>query len=322
MLERLKMIPPLTYGLVALCLILAVVSFASVAPVMENPETYPATIESLDNKRLSVVEMSAALVGISVAVAAVPGDATTPIANQISELNSYLIIVLGAIMLEKFLLPIIALVVWRALVPVAMLFFILFILFRKRILRAVAIHMLILSTAMSCLIPFGVKIGDMVDESFGTEDLLSKIRTEISEMTEEITATIEESTSFGTSSDKSAEKKKKKESTEDKNILEQISGFRDSLSDIGKDINDLKDNITDGFSNLGDTFSAAAAQAVEKAKIIMGDLMDAIAILLVTVCVIPIVTLLIMFGIVKLTFELLLRQISDPNANSTPPSIL
>ena len=35
---------------------------------------------------------------------AVPGDATTPIANQVSELSSYLLLVTGVILLEKILL--------------------------------------------------------------------------------------------------------------------------------------------------------------------------------------------------------------------------
>ncbi len=320
MISRLKSIPALTYGLIALSLILAIVSFAAVAPIMESPETYPSTIQSLDNKRLSVVEMSTALVGLSVVVAAVPGDATTPVANQISELNSYLIIVLGAIMLEKFLLPIIAMIVWRALIPIALVAFALFLLFRKRLLRIIAIYLLILSVAMICLIPFGVKIGDMVDNSFGTEDLLKKVSSDMKDMTKDITKTIEDNTPLASFSEDSDTKAKKKDQNKDKSILEQISGFKDSLSDIGNDINDLKDNLSDGFASLGDTFSAAAELAIEKAKVIMGDLMDAVAILLVTVCAIPIGTLLLMFGIVKLIFELLLRQISEPLAG--PPSVL
>ena len=37
--------------------------------------------------------------------------------------------------------------------------------------------------------------------------------------------------------------------------------------------------------------------------------MDAVAILLVTVCVIPVVTLLALVGMVKFSFELLLKQL-------------
>lgn len=306
MLTANRSLEPKIIALIALCAVLAFVSFFAVAPRMEDPASYPRTIESLDNKRNAVVEMSAALIGVSVVVAAVPGDATTPVANQISQLNSYLILVLGAIMLEKFLLPIIALAVFRGIVPIAFVLLGLYLILGRKVLRSAALHFFIIGAAMICLIPAGVKLGDMIDASFGTDDLLAKIRTDISTMSEEITATAEESAA--SAAPKTKEKASSKMTDEDKGILEQISGFKKSITDLGESISGLKEDINESIANLGSTFTNAASEAIEKAKIIMGDLMDAVAILLVTVCVIPVATLFCLVAIVKFMFRLLLRQ--------------
>ena len=313
MIAKIRSTEPKILALIALCVVLAFVSLFGVAPQMEKPESYPRTIESLNNKRNAVVEMSAALIGVSVVVAAVPGDATTPIANQISQLNSYLILVLGAIMLEKFLLPIIALVVFRGLVPIGFILLGLYLFLERKVLRSAALHFFVVGAAMICLIPAGVKIGDMIDDSFGTDDLLAKISTDIQQMTDEITASAEEGVAQAGEKvkDDGSTSKKKADADKDKGILEQISGFKKSITDLGDSISSLKEDISEGISNLGSTFTNAAAEAIEKAKVIMGDLMDAVAILLVTVCVIPIVTLMALAAIVKFLFRLLLRQVED-----------
>ena len=146
-----------------LCVMLAVFSFVWLAPYMESQERYPKTIASLDHKRDNVVSISAALLGTSVAVAAVPGDATTPIANQISELNSHLIIVLGAIILEKFLLTVIAMVVCRLLLPAAMVLAAVFLVWDRLGCLVTAVQIGVLSLALMLLIPGGVFVGDRID---------------------------------------------------------------------------------------------------------------------------------------------------------------
>ncbi len=52
-------------------------------------------MEALEEKKITVMEMTAAVAASSIAVAAIPGDATTPLADQIAELGSYLMIAAG-----------------------------------------------------------------------------------------------------------------------------------------------------------------------------------------------------------------------------------
>mgnify|MGYP000240661576 CR=1 FL=1 len=74
-------------------------------------------MEALEEKKITVMEMTAAVAASSIAVAAIPGDATTPLADQIAELGSYLMIAAGAVMLEKFLLAITGHAAFSLLIP-------------------------------------------------------------------------------------------------------------------------------------------------------------------------------------------------------------
>lgn len=77
-------------------LLLAVIALASalwLAELAASPEHNAAALAELDEKKVTVMELTAASAAASVAISAVPGDATTPLANQISQLSSYLLLV-------------------------------------------------------------------------------------------------------------------------------------------------------------------------------------------------------------------------------------
>ena len=101
-----------------LALVLLAVAALSAFVVSERvsaPEYHKASMEALEEKKITVMEMAAS----SIAVAAIPGDATTPLADQIAELGSYLMIAAGAVMLEKFLLAITGHAAFSLLIPAA-----------------------------------------------------------------------------------------------------------------------------------------------------------------------------------------------------------
>ena len=69
-----------------------------------SPETYRTTIKSIDEKKATVMSVTATAAVASAMLGLIPGDATTPIANQIMEISSYLLIVVCVLFLEKSLL--------------------------------------------------------------------------------------------------------------------------------------------------------------------------------------------------------------------------
>ena len=63
-------------------------------------------IQSLDDKKTTALELTAAATAASAAITLIPGDAGTPIADKLADLSSYFLIVVCAIYLEKYLVTI------------------------------------------------------------------------------------------------------------------------------------------------------------------------------------------------------------------------
>ena len=79
-----------------------------------NPENHKKTIEALDEKKADILKLTATSAAASTAIAAIPGDATTPIANKLTDLTSYFLIILVVIFLEKYLVTLTGYEIGRA----------------------------------------------------------------------------------------------------------------------------------------------------------------------------------------------------------------
>ena len=87
-------------------IVIALLSFFVIARFTSSTEFNAKTIQSLDDKKTTVMELAAASTAASAAITLIPGDVGTPIANKLADLSSYFLIVLCAIYLEKYLVTI------------------------------------------------------------------------------------------------------------------------------------------------------------------------------------------------------------------------
>ena len=107
---------------IAVVLVLFVVAFLSInvfSKAASNPENHTKTIESLDEKKADVLKLTAASAAASAAIAAIPGDATTPVANKLADLTSYFMIILMVVFLEKYLVTLTGYAAFTILIPAA-----------------------------------------------------------------------------------------------------------------------------------------------------------------------------------------------------------
>jgi len=100
-------------------LVIALLSIFVVSRIVTAPSFNAATIKSLDDKKVIVMGLTAAAAATSTALSLMPGDAATPIANQIAELSFYFIVVLCAILLEKMLIAVVGYVSFTYIIPFA-----------------------------------------------------------------------------------------------------------------------------------------------------------------------------------------------------------
>ena len=86
---------------VIVLLVVMILSMTVVSKVASDPENHKKTIESLDEKKEDVLKLTATSAAASTALAAIPGDATTPVANKLADLTSYFLIILMVVFLGK-----------------------------------------------------------------------------------------------------------------------------------------------------------------------------------------------------------------------------
>lgn len=248
--------------LTAVLIIIACISIFIISKIAGSTDFHKETIKHLDDKKLIVMELTAATAGSATAIAAIPSDATTPLANQIMELSSYLIVVIGVIFLEKILLTLTGKLTFLIIIPIACLLYVLYIYIQKDVLRNLAIKLAIFGIVIFTIVPISVKLSDFIEENYGTS----------------ITQTIESAKSL-----ENKEDEVKQEESKEENWWNKITS-----------------SVSNAVSNIGDGVNGL----IEKGKLVLSNFIDAIAILIITTCVIPIMVFFVLTWVIKIIFDI------------------
>ena len=257
-------------------IVIALLSFFVIARFTSSTEFNAKTIQSLDDKKTTVMELAAASTAASAAITLIPGDVGTPIANKLADLSSYFLIVLCAIYLEKYLVTITGYAAFKILVPIACVFFSGYLLWRKEILRLVAQKFLLFGLAVYLVIPASVKVADMIETTYASS-IESTIET-AKQTTDEIESETGES---GQVDDKSSNEKSQSDSD-----------------------SDSKENAGGFFSGLFNKVQEGVSTATANVENVLNNFIEALAILLVTSCLIPILVLIFFVWLVKMLLGL------------------
>lgn len=257
-------------------IVIALLSFFVIARFTSSTEFNAKTIQSLDDKKTTVMELAAASIAASAAITLIPGDVGTPIANKLADLSSYFLIVLCAIYLEKYLVTITGYAAFKILVPIACVFFSGYLLWRKEILRVVAQKFLLFGLAVYLVIPASVKVADMIETTYASS-IESTIET-AKQTTDEIESETGES---GQVDDKSSNEKSQSDSD-----------------------SDSKENAGGFFSGLFNKVQEGVSTATANVENVLNNFIEALAILLVTSCLIPILVLIFFVWLVKMLLGL------------------
>ena len=251
-----------TIAAVVALLVAAALSFFVVAPVLTQPETYDGTIASLDEKRTTVLELTAASTAAATAVSLLPGDAATPIADKLADLSGYFLIVLTTLLLEKYLLTTIAGATFHILVPFACLLFLLWVLRGGAATFRLACRILLFGVLLFALVPVSVHVSDSIEATYQTsiQETLDRAKTATAEAEEAAAAedAAEDDTASGTTH----------------------SGL------LG-----LFDSAREGISSAANAVTGAVSATVDQFKAVLDHFLEALAILLVTSCLIPLLVL-------------------------------
>ena len=242
--------------MVVVLAVVALVSFYKVADYAASPETHRQTIEALEEKKATVMKLTGAATGVSVAITMIPGDAATPIAEKLADLSTIFLLVFSAIYLEKYLVTITGYAAFKLLIPLACVSGIVAVLFRSHIAKQLAAKLAVFGLAIVLVIPASVGISNLIEDTYH-----SSIQSTI-DLALDTTEEIEEDAEL------SAAKEEEK-----------------------------KGNL---FSELLSKVSDTVTVATDKIENVLNHYLEALAVLLVTSCVIPVLVLFFFVWLVKI----------------------
>lgn len=218
--------------------------------------------ETLDAKKDAVVAITATAATVSVAVAAMPGDSTTPLANQIAELDIFFIIVLIAIYMLKILLFASTSLSFKFLFPIACALLIAYVLSNVSYLKRLAIKLIIFGLIIFLTVPISVKTMNVVDTALKTQEKIETVA--IDEVADTEAVKVED---------------------EEKNWWIKFW-----------------DNVVEKVEQVSNKVTAATKEMYQKAKNKFSELVDIVASLIITCCVIPLLVVIFLAWILKILF--------------------
>ena len=242
----------------------ALVSLIVFANIASNPETYTGIIGTLDEKKGNVMVLATTTTAASAAISALPNDMGTPIADKLVDFSSYFMVILAVIYLEKFLLTILGFLGFGILIPVACALFAVAVFLRRGTLTRGNLQRL--GTKLAA---FGLALALVVPVSVW--------------LTDNVDATFDESLAASSAAAQEATEQLE-ESTqaapqEDQGLLGGIASA-----------------VQDGWNGL----TQGAQQALDSLGQQLNTMIDTLAVMIVTSCLIPLLVLILFLQLVKI----------------------
>lgn len=234
---------------VAVPLVVALISIFVLSKYATSTEFHEETIKALDEKKTTVMELTAASTAASAAITLIPGDTATPIANEIADLSSYFLIVICAIYLEKYLLTITGFGAFVILIPAACVLFVANVFLNKPSYQALAKKLAIFGLAIVLVIPASVQVSNMI------------------------------------------------ETTYEASINETIETAKETTEAIEENADEDEESLWQGIISKVESGVSTMTSGVEK---VLNNFIEALAVMIITSCVIPIVVLIFFVWLIKM----------------------
>jgi len=285
------------YLVIFLCI--GIISFTFLANVTTNPQLHAKSIESLDEKRDTVLKLTAATTATSVLITMLPDDWGTPIAEKITDIGESFMWVLCAILIEKYLLSVVGYIAFKGIVPIAMILAGINLFVEKDAIRKVIQKLVIFALAIVLIIPISVKVTDIIDSTY--EESIQSTITEAEDISRDISYAVGETDESYITENEAESEEENKENEKSGNIL------YDLADGVGEFISNATEKVTETVSGIKDV-------SLERVEKTVNNFVEAAAVMIVTSCVIPILVILFFVWLVKillgLDFQLNFRPMS------------
>ena len=239
-----------TIIIVGILVVIALVSLFWISGIASSEDSFTGTYSSLDEKRTNVTELMGVTAASSTAISLLPGDAGSPIANQLADLSGYFMFILAAIYLEKWMVTITGLLAFKIIIPIGCAILIAAHLFFGETWKNVGIKLILFALMMFAIIPVSGIVTEKIDASYQAS------------------------------------------------VQQTIEDTRNDAKQIQDTVGDEKDDNV--IEQLFKKVKGGVAGQLDKFENTLNRITEAIAVLIVTSCAIPIAVLVFFIWLIKL----------------------
>ena len=161
---------------IILPLVLALISALVVSRFAASADFHEKTITALDDKKATVLELTAASTAASAAITLLPGDTATPIAEKLADMSTYFLIVLCAIYVEKYLVTVTGYASFVILIPIACVLYSAGTAIAKDAWKKLARKFALFAIAIVLVIPASVKVSDLIEHTYAAKEATKDIQ--------------------------------------------------------------------------------------------------------------------------------------------------
>ena len=267
-----------TWILLGILITVGFLSFFVLAKKFSDVRTYDWIFAILDEKKANVLGLTASSTVIANAISFIPGDAGMPLANQFTNLSSWLVLVLIVLYVEKYALTAIGYIVFKFVIPLTMLGFAANLFIKSPLINRLMAKILTLGVVLMLLVPTSAGITKMIDDTY--EESMNIKADEIINADEEKEEIVEEETPV-------------EENKEDRKWYEKVGDWFTEM------FNSAKDAVTDA----AETVSSGSTNLINRAKKALDEFIEATVVMVVTSCVVPLLTLLLLLAVMKIVLN-------------------
>jgi hypothetical protein len=257
--------------------------------------------KSLDEKRNNAFAAAGVSTGMSVVVSLLPGDAGTAISQKLADIAGFFMLVTGVILLEKILLALSGLLVFTYVIPLSLVLLLTCIWLdgtgekgrvRKQIAFVLFFKCFTFGILLFFAIPASIMVSNMVETTFlaKEQEEIQQIPTLGSRITAEIAADVEQiQIDLENNAAEAPER-----------------GF----FDISGKAADAFGKFKDSALKLFDRAKGIAKSALEKTQKMVESLLNSLVVMVITTCIIPLLTTLGFWILVKALWRIDVAAVS------------
>ena len=151
---------------ILLAVFIMVLSAVVLSRKIPESQYVQATIQQLEDNQGTVTAFSGATIATSLALSYLPDDIASPLANSVSDLNVYFIVLYAVIFIEKLIVVEGTKIALRWIIPIACGLFIASILLNKDSIKNLGTKILILGISLVMVIPVSIQFTNAVCKDY------------------------------------------------------------------------------------------------------------------------------------------------------------